>query len=60
MRDVKESRNYSFLPLVKGRLLESDVKIVLEKSALSAKFLPTVRRTLGNKENLASGAENQK
>tara|TARA_S200000501_G_scaffold378953_1_gene445351 strand:- start:3236 stop:3418 length:183 start_codon:yes stop_codon:yes gene_type:complete len=60
MRDVKESRNYSFLPLAKGRLLESDVKIVLEKSALNVKFLPTVRRTLGNKENLASGVENQK
>ena len=60
MRGVKESRSYSFLLQAKGQLLENDVRIVLEKFALSAKFLLTAKRMHASKENLASGAENQR
>ena len=60
MRDVKESRNYFFLLQAKGQLLENDERIVLEKFALSAKFLLTAKPMRVSKENLASGAENQK
>ena len=60
MRDVKESRNYFFLLQAKGQLLENDVRIVLEKFALSAKFLLTAKPMRVSKENLASGVENQR
>ena len=49
-----------FLLQAKGQLLENDVRIVLEKFALSAKFLLTAKPMRVSKENLASGAENQR